>query len=525
MKHFLYLITASALLVTARHACADSATWDLNPSSNDWSTAANWTPATVPNGPLDIATFEDSNVTDVSIPTDTEVDSVVFGQGASAFTTTVAPTSSFAQFTVSGAGVLNSSGVIQKFVLQTGESQSSWLQFQGSATAGTSTSYTLEWTKSGVDQAHLRFIGSSSAGDAIITHEGGGAPDQAGGFTEFHDNATAANATITLNGGTVASAWGSFLWFYGGTAGNATLIANGCVQGPHAIGSGITFAGHSTAGQAVIIANGTLPSRAAGTVRLTDSSSGGTARTELSGTGTLDVTSHNGREVEIGSVEGDGLVSLGKTPLTVGTNDLSTTFSGTIRDGGKGGSLTKIGAGTLTLSGVNSYTGGTTVSEGFLKVANTNGSGTGSGDILISGGTLGGNGIVAGSVTVGSGAGSGASLAPGTGMSTLTIQSALTFKADGSYTCRLNTNRATTDQVVAKGTAIESGAQFTLLPKGNRTLPFGTVFTVINNNGAAAITGTFSNLFDGGTITVGNNTFQANYEGGDGNDLTLTVVP
>ena len=39
------------------------------------------------------------------------------------------------------------------------------------------------------------------------------------------------------------------------------------------------------------------------------------------------------------------------------------------------------------------------------------------------------------------------------------------------------------------------------------------------------IIGTFMNLPDGGTITAGSNTFQANYEGGDGNDLTLTVVP
>ena len=37
--------------------------------------------------------------------------------------------------------------------------------------------------------------------------------------------------------------------------------------------------------------------------------------------------------------------------------------------------------------------------------------------------------------------------------------------------------------------------------------------------------GTFSNLADGSTLTVGNNSFQANYEGGEGNDLTLTVVP
>jgi hypothetical protein len=60
---------------------------------------------------------------------------------------------------------------------------------------------------------------------------------------------------------------------------------------------------------------------------------------------------------------------------------------------------------------------------------------------------------------------------------------------------------------------------------GTTTLAPGTVFTVISNTGASPISGTFSNLADGGTITVGSNTFQANYEGGDGNDLTLTVVP
>jgi hypothetical protein len=58
---------------------------------------------------------------------------------------------------------------------------------------------------------------------------------------------------------------------------------------------------------------------------------------------------------------------------------------------------------------------------------------------------------------------------------------------------------------------------------GTALLP-GTAFTIINNTGITAIFGTFINLPDGGTITIGSNTFQANYEGGDGNDLTLTVV-
>jgi len=56
------------------------------------------------------------------------------------------------------------------------------------------------------------------------------------------------------------------------------------------------------------------------------------------------------------------------------------------------------------------------------------------------------------------------------------------------------------------------------------TLPPGTVFTVIDNTAATPIAGTFNNLADGSTFTAGSNTFQASY-GGDGNDLTLTVVP
>ena len=45
------------------------------------------------------------------------------------------------------------------------------------------------------------------------------------------------------------------------------------------------------------------------------------------------------------------------------------------------------------------------------------------------------------------------------------------------------------------------------------------------NTGALPISGTFTNLPNGSRFTAGNNTFQASYEGGDGNDLTVTVVP
>ncbi len=68
-------------------------------------------------------------------------------------------------------------------------------------------------------------------------------------------------------------------------------------------------------------------------------------------------------------------------------------------------------------------------------------------------------------------------------------------------------------------------AVISLVDAGSAVLVPGTVLTVIDNTAATPISGTFANFSDAGNVTVGSNTFQANYEGGDGNDLTLTVVP
>ena len=146
----------------------------------------------------------------------------------------------------------------------------------------------------------------------------------------------------------------------------------------------------------------------------------------------------------------------------------------------------------------------------------------------VNGGILAGSGIISGAVTIGTGSGTGAFLTPGMGASTattLTIQSTLTLKADSTYTCRLNTKKTKADQLIANGVTIESGAQFAFKVTGDAQLRTGKSATVISNTAATSISGTFANLPDGSTFAIGSNTFQASYEGGDGNDLTLTVVP
>jgi autotransporter-associated beta strand protein len=66
--------------------------------------------------------------------------------------------------------------------------------------------------------------------------------------------------------------------------------------------------------------------------------------------------------------------------------------------------LEKTGAGTLVLSAANDYTGGTTVLDGTLRVANTTGSATGSGDVIVNtGARFGGDGRIDGNVTLNGG--------------------------------------------------------------------------------------------------------------------------
>ena len=71
----------------------------------------------------------------------------------------------------------------------------------------------------------------------------------------------------------------------------------------------------------------------------------------------------------VGSVAGAGDITLGSATLTTGGNGASTTYAGAMS--GTGG-LTKAGAGVMTLSGLNTYTGVTTISAGTLRASGGN---------------------------------------------------------------------------------------------------------------------------------------------------------
>ena len=558
------LLWALCFLFGGNALHAGSATWKAHPRTNNWNSAANWRPRTIPNGPSDIATFAASDTADVSLNTETEVDGIVFSQGASAFTIT----SGAAALHFSGAGISNDSGVTQNFVANLRYSEG--LIFHNLATAGAQTVFTAEnlslivfndETTAGsgtfiiegnpefMDGASgLIFYDASSAANGTFTNGGGTGYDAEGGATGFAGHSTAANGTfinmpgttfptyvsstsftghstagesvIINKGGVLDRGVGGYTQFVGpAMAANATIVCDGG-QVTGAYPGAVAFVGTASAGSATLIANGGVTDGA--NILFEDTSDGGQSRVKLFGNGALNLDFYDSAALTIGSLEGDGLVLLDVHSLTIGTNNLSTLFSGVIQDSG---GVTKTGTGTLTLSGANTYTGGTAIDGGFLRVDNRTGSGAGTGGVQVNSGTLGGGGIIAGAATVGSGSGSGASLAPGTGATTLTLQSSLTFNADATYLWRVTTTSAKADKVIANGVTIESGAQFDAIPKGNAQLTVGTTFIAISNTAATSISGTFSNLPYGSTLIAGRNKFQVDYQGGDGNDLTLTVVP
>jgi outer membrane autotransporter protein len=213
---------------------------------------------------------------------------------------------------------------------------------------------------------------------------------------------TSGNAQMITNNGGHATSSGLLiregLTVFSGTAitGNITITNEGGTNEPFSLfnapGGSTSFNGTSSAGSATIISNAGAGGALGGTTNFLGSSDGGTARAITNGNASFDISGLTTAGMRIGSIEGSGNYFLGSKTLSVGSNNSSTTVSGVIQDGGSsggaGGSLTKIGTGTLTLTGTNTYSGGTNLNGGILAVNSDTNLGTVTGALSFSGGAL-----------------------------------------------------------------------------------------------------------------------------------------
>lgn len=536
---FLLVSKSSAILLlvlsVASSTFANSATWKMSPATGDWNHAANWMPSTIPDGPSDTATFASSSITNIYLSDGIEVNAIIFSAGASAFTVNVNPPSTQFQLFITGTGITNNSGTTENFV--TGNDAGGAVGeiiFRNNATAGTETVFT---NKGGVFPGAtgaggiIRFDDRSTADHAIFSNQPGAVIGTGGGSIFFGPGSTAGNATFTNQGaGANGAGAGEVRFLVGSNGGNATLInkggtVSGAAGGVTVFDGGTEGVFTTSAANATLVARGGVNGGLGGVISfLGRTHTGGEARVKLFGNGTMLIDEHHPPGVTVGSIEGDGIIVLGANNLTVGGNKMSTTFSGVIKDGpnGPGGSLTKVGNKMLTLASANTYSGGTTIKHGALFIANTSGSATGPGPVLISNSALEGNGTIAGAVTVENGL-----IIPfdTEGSPVIRIRSSLTFNPISDYEWELDRSTGTAAQITCRGVTINENVTFSLIDPDSGILATGIVFTAINNTSASPIVGNFTNLPDGSTFTSKGNTFLVSYTGGDGNDLTLTVVP
>jgi fibronectin-binding autotransporter adhesin len=351
------------------------------------------------------------------------------------------------------------------------------------------------------------YVGNSGTG--ILTISNGGTVFSGTGYL---DNPVGSNGTVVVTGANSTWNLGTGT-LYVGNAGNGTLtISNGgavlsgtsyldqvatsngtaVVDGANSIwnlGSGTLNVGNTGTGTLTISNAGTV---ALGVLDLAvNSGSNGTVN--LNSNGVLEVGGSNGILAGSGTATfnlGGGVIQVtgsdlttslnatlaGSTISTINTNGMNATLSGVL---GGSGNLTKIGAGSLTLSGNNSYAGDTTLDSGTLVLS-------------------GNNAAASGNVNVNNG--------------TLLINSNTALSAAG-----LNINGGTIDNTsgslvtVTTGTPVNLSAD--LIFTGSNDLNLGTGAVLISNlnNGGSDVNITVlnGNLIFGGQV----------YDEGDSNDL------
>ena len=359
-----------------------------------------------------------------------------------------------------------------------------------------------------------------------------------GGTTIISDNSqlgrTATNATLTLNGGTLAGSLnglslGTRAVVLGGNGGGlsaltgTTMTVGGFISGavgtgPLVIGIPASTANGNTAGLVPGTGTGTAnptANYATGTVVLSASAGNGYyGGTTILGGATLNINS----EYQLGGANqgpvtfNNGTLQYNTTLLnavtditqntgavaqpvtfagnaTIDTNGHSVTYANSIGNGGSGllTVLSTATGGSLTLATANTYSGGTNITSGTLNVFNTTGSGTGSGLVTINGGTLGGSGIISGAVNLSSGA-----IAPGAAGTTLTLAS-LNYTS-GNLNFSVNGSAGTASQISAGSVTFFAKPTFgNVTLTGAAGLTNNEVFTVLTSTspitGSSYLTG------------------------------------
>jgi autotransporter-associated beta strand protein len=409
------LALLAAPVLLINQASAVTYTW-TGATSSSWATATNWSGGVAPT---------QSNTTDVIFAGTVNVTSMTAGHGSFNF-------------------------MVRSMTFSATNDANTTLNLQNGASSHTTSKYLTFSSDSG--NATLT-VAAGSTGNKLFNRTTDNAP------TLFSDVNLTSSLDIVHNGdGTLTFGSLTIIKGAGGInkSGTGTLILNGAntYNGTTTISAGTLQIGNVNALQ-----NTTLDTGTSGAQAVTFSVAG--------------ANTYN-----IAAIQGGDELAFGNNTISVGSNNATTSFTGTLA--GSGGSLTKAGTGTLTLSGNNTYNGTTTLSAGTIQIGHANGLGSG-GNITFSGGGL----------------------KYGT---TVTTDLSSRIKNSGSA-IRVDTN----GESVTWGTAVDSTNSGGLTKNGTGTLTLSATNTYTGsttlNAGTLAVSGDIANsglvINSGGIISPG----------------------
>ncbi len=299
------------------------------------------------------------------------------------------------------------------------------------------------------------------------------------------------------------------------------ISLNGIISGVGSLtktGAGtLTLGGANSYAGDTTISAGVLKLGAAGAIP------DGAGKGNLAVSGTFDLNSFS---ETINGLTGAGSVdnsAAGTPTLSVGANDQTSAFGGAVANSAGALAVAKIGLGSVSLTGANTYNGDTTVSGGTLLLGSQPGSTNftvaasttldvstfGGGLILGSGQLLGGSGTVTGAVTVASGG----LLRPGGAGSAGTLSLANSLTVTGA------TNLFDLGNVNTEGANVNDE----VLVAGNLALG-GNNYIVLNLLNGSLANGTYKLIKYAGTLTGDtNNLTLVGFTSGTGQTATLST--